>query len=71
MILGTPLAFGKGGGQGEHMLGWMILFALIALLAGLMNFAGVGLVAPELAGLVFTLLFVIGLATRLARGRAW
>ena len=53
------------------MLGWMILFALIAILATFMNLAGSQSLAPQVGGLVFAILFVIGLATRLARGRAW
>jgi uncharacterized membrane protein YtjA (UPF0391 family) len=53
------------------MLGWMILFAVLAILAALVNFAGSQSLAPALASSVFALLFVIGLATRLARGRAW
>ena len=50
------------------MQGWMILFALMAILAPIMTF--IGPIAPQMAGLVFALLFFIGLATRLARGRA-
>lgn len=53
------------------MLGWMILFALLALLAPLMMITGNQSLASEVAGSVFMFLFVIGLATRLARGRAW
>jgi len=53
------------------MLGWMILFALLALLAPIMMLAGYGTSAPEMTGLVFTLLFLVGLLTRLVRGRAW
>lgn len=53
------------------MLGWMILFAVIALLAPLMMLTGNPSLASEIVGLVFALLFFIGLATRLARGRAW
>lgn len=53
------------------MLGWMILFALMALLAPVMRFAGNGASVPEITGLIFALLFFIGLLTRLVRGRAW
>lgn len=53
------------------MLGWMILFALMALLAPMLAFAGNQTYAPELSRLLFALLFLIGLATRFARGRAW
>jgi hypothetical protein len=53
------------------MLGWMILFAILALLAPFTLLTGHQSLAPELGGSVFALLFVIGLATRWARGRAW
>jgi hypothetical protein len=55
-------------GKAKHMLGWMILFALMAILAPNMTFAGT--LAPQMGGFIFALLFFIGLATRLARGRA-
>jgi hypothetical protein len=51
------------------MLGWMILFALLALLAPIMTSIGHQTFAPQMGGLVFALLFVVGLATRLARAR--
>lgn len=53
------------------MLGWMIVFALMAIFALLITFAGNQTLAPHMTGLVFALLFFVGLATRLARGRAW
>jgi uncharacterized membrane protein YtjA (UPF0391 family) len=52
------------------MLGWMILFALIAIFAPMLTLAGIQTYAAEMAGLLFALLFFIALATRLARGRA-
>jgi len=50
------------------MFGWMILFALMAVgsLAG-SNEA----VSPKPISVVFALLFVLALLTRLARGRVW
>ena len=53
------------------MHGWMILFALMVMLAPIMAFAGDRALAPQISGLLFALLFFIGLATRLVRGRAW
>ena len=53
------------------MLGWMILFAVMAILAPMTTFAGNQTFAPEMGRLLFALLFFIGLATRFARGRAW
>ena len=55
----------------EQMLGWMILFGLMAILAPIMTFAGNQTLAPQIGGFLFALLFFIGLATLLARGRAW
>lgn len=55
----------------EQMLGWMILFALMAILTPMMSFTGNHTLASEMSGLVFALLFFIGLATLWARGRAW
>jgi hypothetical protein len=52
------------------MLGWMILFALIAIPAPIMALAGNQTLASEIGGVLFASLFFIGLATRLARGRA-
>lgn len=56
----------------DEMLGWMILFALMAILAPIMAFAGSrDLLAPQMGGLLFALLFFLGLITRLVRGRAY
>jgi uncharacterized membrane protein YtjA (UPF0391 family) len=53
------------------MLGWMILFALMALFAPLLTIAGTRTLAAEMGQVLFGFLFFIGLATRLARGRSW
>jgi len=54
------------------MLGWMILFALLALLGTIPTLVGH---PPEnaarLASVVFAFLFVLGLLTRAVRGQAW
>lgn len=55
------------------MLGWMIVFALMAILAAVMTVAAdpaAGLVSAKLATLVFGLLFLVFVLTRFARGRA-
>ena len=52
------------------MLGWMILFALMTLLGGVLTLANAASVFG-LVVLMFGLLFLIGLLTRLVRGRAW
>ena len=54
------------------MLGWLILFASMAAPGAVATVTGDPAAASvKTAGLVFTILFVIGLLTRLARGRAW
>jgi hypothetical protein len=52
------------------MLGWMILFALMMLLGGVLTLANPVSVSL-LVVLMFGLLFLLGLLTRLVRGRAW
>jgi|SwirhirootsSR3_FD_contig_31_17413234_length_549_multi_5_in_0_out_0_1 hypothetical protein len=54
------------------MLGWMTIFALLALTAAIMTFAG-GPMATSMmtTGVLFALLFFIGLLTRVVRGRTW
>ncbi len=52
------------------MFGWMILFALLALLGTISSLAHPAAVS-SLVALMFGLLFVIGLMTRLVRGRGW
>lgn len=52
------------------MLGWMILFALMAILGALLTLANPAS-ASGLVCLTFGLLFVVGLLTRLVRGRVW
>jgi uncharacterized membrane protein YtjA (UPF0391 family) len=55
------------------MLGWMMVFALIAILAAVVNAAGVAATASismTLATVVFGALFLVCLLTAVARGRA-
>lgn len=52
------------------MLGWMIVFALMAILGAAMTLTSPAAVST-MVGLMFALLFLIGLLTRLVRGRAW
>jgi uncharacterized membrane protein YtjA (UPF0391 family) len=54
------------------MLGWMIVFALMAILAGVMTVVAgpsAGFVSTKLATLVFGILFLVCLLTSFARGR--
>lgn len=53
------------------MLGWMILFGLMVILGAVSMFVGDPAAASaRMASLVFTLLFLAGLFTLAARGRA-
>jgi hypothetical protein len=52
------------------MLGWMILFALMTIFGTILTFANPAS-ASAMVVLTFGLLFLLGLLTRLARGRAW
>jgi hypothetical protein len=52
------------------MLGWMIVFALMAALGFLSMLMGTAAMLPaKTIGLLFTLLFVLSLLTRATRGR--
>jgi hypothetical protein len=54
------------------MLGWLILFASMAAPGAVSVMSGEPATASVIAsGLVFSLLFTIGLLTRMARARAW
>jgi uncharacterized membrane protein YtjA (UPF0391 family) len=55
------------------MLGWMLVFALIAILAAVMTVVSgpaAGVIGAKLATLVFGVLFLVCLLTSFARGRA-
>ena len=55
------------------MLGWMIVFAFLAILAAVMTMVAdpsAGIVSAKLATLVFGVLFLACLLTRFVRGRA-
>jgi hypothetical protein len=54
------------------MLGWLILFASMAAPGAVSAVSGEPATASVIAsGLVFSLLFMIGLLTRMARGQTW
>jgi hypothetical protein len=54
------------------VLGWLILFASIAGLGAITLVTGNALSTSErMATALFLVLFIIGLLTRVARGRAW
>ena len=53
-----------------NMLGWMILFALMSLLGMIATLARPAMFSA-LGALMFGFLFLVGLLTRLVRGRGW
>lgn len=54
------------------MLGWMIVFAFMVVLGAVLMLVGNAAAASvRMASGVFALLFLVGLLTRAARGRAW
>ena len=54
------------------MLGWLIMFALMVVLGAIFMLIGHPAEASaRVASSVFAFLFLIGLLTRAARGRAW
>lgn len=55
------------------MLGWMLMFALITIVAAIMTVtagAAAGIIAAKLATLVFGILFLVCVISSLARRRA-
>jgi hypothetical protein len=55
------------------MLGWMMVFALLAIIAAVLTIAAgpaADLISTKLAALVFGVLFLVCALTNFARGRA-
>jgi uncharacterized membrane protein YtjA (UPF0391 family) len=52
------------------MLGWMIVFAIIAVLGAVLSLSGNSAASVRIASLVFSSLFFLGLLTYAVRGRA-
>jgi ABC-type Mn2+/Zn2+ transport system permease subunit len=58
--------------KGEWMVGWLILFALMIVPGSVATLLpNPATVAMQIASMLFAFLFLIGLGTRAARGRAW
>ena len=59
------------GNETKYMLGWTLVFALMALLGALFTLAspGAGIVSIEFATIVFGALFFACILTRIARRR--
>ncbi len=54
------------------MLGWVITFLVVALIAGLLGFGGIAGASVEIAKIIFFIalvLFLVSLVTSLFRGR--
>ena len=67
-MTGYAIKFSK---EFHTVLGWMILFGLMVILGAVSMFVGDPAAASaRMASLVFTLLFLAGLFTLAARGRA-
>ena len=52
------------------MLGWMMVFAIMALLGGAESISGNPTTSVRIASLIFSSLFLLGLLTYVVRGRA-
>jgi uncharacterized membrane protein YtjA (UPF0391 family) len=52
------------------MLGWMIVFAIIAVPGGIISLLGNPAASVRIASLLFSSLFFLGLLTYAVRGRA-
>lgn len=53
------------------MFGWMILFALIVVAGAVQTIAGNGAASAKLVSTLFAILFLMAVAARATRGRAW
>jgi uncharacterized membrane protein YtjA (UPF0391 family) len=53
----------------NEMLGWMIVFAIIAVLGAVLSLSGNPAASVRIAGLLFSSLFFLGLLTYAVRGR--
>ena len=54
------------------MLGWVITFLIVALIAGLLGFGGIAGASIEIAKIIFFIalvLFLISIVAHIARGR--
>jgi uncharacterized membrane protein YtjA (UPF0391 family) len=54
------------------MLGWALLFLIVAIVAGVLGFGGVAIASAEIAKIIFVIflvLFAVSLIAGLVRGR--
>jgi hypothetical protein len=73
LAIGLPYGFRKSTWKEIiGMLGWMILFAVLVMVSVLRLLTGhAGDASARIASLLFAVLFLAGVLTRAARGRAW
>jgi uncharacterized membrane protein YtjA (UPF0391 family) len=58
--------------EGRVMLGWVVTFLIVALIAGILGFGGIAGVSIEIAKTIFfiaVVLFLVSAVFSLARGR--
>src|SRR5262249_55245137 len=59
--------------RGSHMLGWVVTFLIIALIAGILGFGGIAGASVEIAKIIFfiaVVLFLVSAIVGVARGRS-
>jgi uncharacterized membrane protein YtjA (UPF0391 family) len=69
MDLNLPREVCRTSPRRKEMLGWMILFAIMALFGAVLSLGENPGASVRIASLVFTTLFFLGLLTYAARGR--
>jgi hypothetical protein len=69
-LLNCTFALRENSHQGETMLGWMIVFALISAAGALASMTGAPAPSMKITSLLFASLFFLGLLTYAIRGRA-
>jgi hypothetical protein len=73
LYLGRDYQLSRPGTENSQMLGWMIVFGLMAILAAVMTVAAgpsADIISTKMAAVVFGVLFFACLLTSFARGRA-
>jgi uncharacterized membrane protein YtjA (UPF0391 family) len=68
----SPGSKSKRKPEGHVMLGWVVTFLIVALIAGILGFGGVAGASIEIAKIIFfiaVVLFVVSAVVGVARGR--
>jgi uncharacterized membrane protein YtjA (UPF0391 family) len=72
MLIVAPILKPESKTEGCVMLGWVVTFLIIALIAGVLGFGGVAGASIEMAKFIFfiaVVLFLVSAVVGLARGR--